>query len=336
MTEEFTDNLNSPEALAEKISGWLRVPSHVLDRDLARVRRQIAAAVRRLNDQALAGDPDAFYYQQLLLSRIYTLIMQIPDGPTAEGSIVIDEVTRLLETATVAAEDRWIEPGVLAAAPAEGRAYLSWLQGIAQQHGVFRHPYYFEFINRLANRDDLRRYVIEESLVDSRFDDLLAMMQVGTNGRSKMTIACNFWDEMGNGRSERVHTHLFNKIYEVFHITNKELADAMTANDLLAGNLAVLVCRYRKLHPEAIGFLGMTEWLVPARFENVVHAWERLNLPPVGIEYHRLHIDIDVDHASGWFNNIVLPSAGSEAMRRGIARAHSGGSIPRAVTLTSA
>ncbi len=44
----------------------------------------------------------------------------------------------------------------------------------------------------------------------------------------------------------------------------------LTANALLSGNLAVLLCRYRRYYPEAVGFLGMTEWLVPDRFKSVV------------------------------------------------------------------
>ncbi|WP_018349677.1 iron-containing redox enzyme family protein [Longispora albida] len=273
-----------------------------------------------MNEKALAGDEEAFYQQQLLLSRIYAMAMRIPEAPTAEGSIVIHEVTRLLESATIAAEDRWIEAGTLEGAPVEGKAFLSWIKSMARDHRVFKHPYYVDFISAHAGAEDLRTYVIQESLVDGRFDDLLAMMQVGTDGAAKMEIAQNFWDEMGNGKPEEVHTYLFNKIYEVFEISEDEMEAAMTASDLLAGNLALLVCRYRHLYPEAVGFLGMTEWLVPDRFTNVIRAWERLGLPDVGITYHRLHVQIDSLHAAGWFHNVVVPAATNDHMRRGIAR----------------
>lgn len=276
--------------------------------------------VRAMNDRSLAGDPEALYCQQLLLSRIYALVLNIPQAPTAEGSVVIYELTRLLEDATLAAEDRWLEPGLLDQAPAQGKEYLSWLKSLAREHRVFKHPYYMDFIRNHATREDLRSYVIQESVVDGRFDDLLAMMQVGSNGHAKMEIAGNFWDEMGNGHPDQVHTYLFNKIFEVFDITDEELERGLSANALLSGNLAVLLCRYRHLYPEAVGFLGMTEWLVPDRFVRVVHAWNRLGLPDVGIVYHRLHIKVDSQHAAGWFHNVVVPAASSETMRRGIAR----------------
>jgi hypothetical protein len=305
----------------EEISAWLTMPAAEVDLAFAdKERHRVLAMVRAMNDQSLAGDPEALYCQQLLLSRIYGLVLSIPEAPTAEGSVVIHELARLLENATLAAEDRWVEPGLLDAAPTQGKEYLSWLKGLAREHRVFKHPYYIDFIRNHATREDLRNYVIQESVVDGRFDDLLAMMQVGSSGDAKMEIAGNFWDEMGNGNPDQVHTCLFNKIFEVFDITDSELEQGLTANALLSGNLAVLLCRYRHLYPEAVGFLGMTEWLVPDRFVQVVHAWNRLGLPDVGIVYHRLHIRVDSQHAAGWFHNVVVPAARSETMRRGIAR----------------
>jgi hypothetical protein len=279
------------------------------------------AAIDLLNQAAAAGDVDAFHRQQLLLSRIYNLGLQLsPDRPTAEGSVLVHELTRALERATATAQDAQMATDVLASMPTDPVAYVSWLKSLARGHRVFKHPYYHEFLRNRANEVDMRQYMIQESVIDSRFDDLLALMQVGTNGAAKMEIAQNFWDEMGNGRPEEVHTELFAQIFKVFEVTEAELEDSLTASALLSGNLAVMLSRYRGTYAEAVGFLGMTEWLVPDRFVQVVHGWERLGLPEVGIVYHRLHITIDSRHAAGWFHNVVKPAAGSAAMRRGIAR----------------
>lgn len=308
------------DSLVQRISSLLHKPADEVDRSLADKRHEIVADIEALNAASAAGDATAFYDQQLLLARIYALMTQLPTGATAEGSVVLYEVLRLLERATTIAEDGFVPEDAYDDMPVEGKKYLSWLKGLARRHPVFKHPYYTDFIHHHATAEDLRTYVIQESLVDGRFDDLLAMMQTGTSGSAKLEIASNYWDEMGNGNPNEVHTHLFNKIYEVFDITTQEMESALTADDLLAGNLAVMLCRYRNMYPEAVGFLGMTEWLVPDRFQNVVRAWERLGLPDVGITYHRLHITIDSQHAAGWFHNIVLPASDSEVMRRGIAR----------------
>jgi len=310
-----------PRALIEEISGWLNQPAEDVDAAWTPAERgRIRAAVSQLNERAQAGDADAFYAQQFLLSRIYQLHTLIPSGQTAEGSVALHEITRLLEEATIAAQDADLEPGVLDTLPTEPRAYLSWIKRTAKDHRVYKHEYYRNFIHNHATADDLRNYVIQESVVDGRFDDLLAMMQVGTAGAAKLEIAANFWDEMGNGDRDQVHTYLFNKIFEVFEVDEDELERSLTANALLSGNLAVLLCRYRQFYAEAVGFLGMTEWLVPDRFVHVLHAWDRLGLPQEGVVYHRLHVTIDSQHAQGWFHNVVLPAAQSAHMRRGIAR----------------
>jgi hypothetical protein len=307
--------------LVEEVSSWLDQEPQDVDRAVTEGdRARIRAAAREVNRRAAAGDQDAAYAQQFLLARIYQVHTAIPQGASAEGSVALHEVTRLLEQATADAQDARITPGLLESAPTEPRAYLSWLKQQAREHRVYKHPYYREFIRDHATPDDLRSYVIQESVIDSRFDDLLAMMQIGTSGPAKMEIAANFWDEMGNGNDAEVHTHLFNNIFKVFDIQADELERSLTANALLSGNLAVLLCRYRRFYPEAVGFLGMTEWLVPERFTQVLHAWDRLGLPPDGIVYHRLHVTIDSQHAAGWFHNVVLPAAQSPRMRAGIAR----------------
>jgi pyrroloquinoline quinone (PQQ) biosynthesis protein C len=306
--------------VVDEVSSWLAVSAARVDETLMPHRARIANEITHLNDRAAADNGPARYAQQLLLARIYALSTCLPEGDSAEGSVIVHEVTRSLERATIASEDRWLPADAYAGMPTDGRAFMSWLKRAARQHHVFKHPYYSEFISRRADAAALRAYVIQESVVDGRFDDLLAMIQIGTGGGAKMEIARNFWDEMGNGNAEEVHTHLFGKIYEVFDIGKQEMEAAMTADDLLAGNLAVLLCRYRTMYAEAVGFLGMTEWLVPERFRHVVHAWERLGLPDVGITYHRLHITIDSQHAAGWFHNVIIPAADSEATRRGVAR----------------
>lgn len=311
----------NPASVTDTVSSWLDTPARELDATIeAGTRNEVADSVRSLNERCSRGDQQAFYQQQLLLSRIYSLGLRIPEEETAEGSAVLAEMTRLLEEATMDAEDGRIPDGMLTDAPADSKSFLSWLKDVARQHRAFKHPYYLEFIRDHAGVEDLRSYVIQESVIDARFDDLLAMMQLGTSGEPKMELARNFWDEMGNGDHAKVHTSLFNQIFTVFDIKNEELDQALTAEALLSGNLALLLCRYRHLFPEAVGFLGMTEWLVPDRFVNVLRAWERLGLPDSGVTYHRLHVTVDAGHAAGWFHNIVLPSAESPFMRRGIAR----------------
>jgi len=137
---------NDLRAVVDEVSSWLTLPADEVDRHLGapeygRVTRSVSA----LNHRASSGDAGAFHLQQLLLGRIYGVLTRIPDGPSAEGSVLLHTVTRLLERATMAAEDTWIEPGLLDQAPTEGRAFVSWLKRLARQHQSYHHPYYAEF-----------------------------------------------------------------------------------------------------------------------------------------------------------------------------------------------
>lgn len=46
--------------------------------------------------------------------------------------------------------------------------------------------------------------------VDGKFDDLIALAQLGIQDpKMKLALARNYWDEMGNGNPEDIHTTLF-------------------------------------------------------------------------------------------------------------------------------
>jgi pyrroloquinoline quinone (PQQ) biosynthesis protein C len=305
----------------QQILPWLERSADDLDAEFAGEKlAEVTAQTARLGADAAAGDTGAAFAQQYLLAKIYGLTMHLPTGPSPEGSVALQAITRRLEQDTMVAQDAWIDFDAIAEAPEEPKAFISWLKNIIRSHRVFKHPYWHEFMRNRATPSDLRHFVIQESSVDARFDDMLAMMQVGTNGPTKMEIANNFWDEMGNGDPEQVHTHLFQHIIDHFGITDEELAESLTTEALLGGNLAILVCRYRSLFYEAVGHLAVAEWLAPDRFSQVLHAWRRLDLPPKGIIYHELHIGIDAHHASGWFANVVTPMAENPAARLAIAR----------------
>lgn len=207
-------------AVISLVSSWLDRPARELDETVdCETRTAVANALRALGERRAGGDQRAFYQQQLLLSRIYGLGLRLPEKETAEGSAVLAGLTRVIEEATIEAEDARVPGGLIDEAPDDPKAFLSWLKDTARQHRAFKHPYYSEFIRNEADFEDIRSYVIQESVIDGRFDDLLAMMQVGTGGGTKMEIAQNFWDEMGNGDYSQVHTSLFNQIFTVFDIS---------------------------------------------------------------------------------------------------------------------
>ncbi|MCZ3387503.1 MAG: iron-containing redox enzyme family protein [Actinomycetia bacterium] len=310
------------DAFAEEFVGWLARPADEVDAEYVDGGRllDLVGSAAALGERARRGDQAAAFTQQYLLGKLYELSMQLPSTPNAEGSVAVQALVRQLEKDTVRDQDSYIDHELISASPESPDEFVSWLKSLIRSHRVFKHPYWHEFMRNEATPADLRHFVLQESSVDARFDDLLALMQVGTDGATKMEIASNYWDEMGNGQPEQVHTVLFQHIIDHFEITDQELKENLSTSALLGGNLAVLVCRYRSFFSEAVGHLAVAEWLAPDRFAQVLHAWRRLDLPPKGIIYHELHIGIDAHHASAWFAHVVKPLAGDPAARRAIAR----------------
>ena len=104
-----------PHDLVEEVSSWLGREPHEVDKLVTEDDRgRIRAAVLDMNRRAAVADAAAFYAQQFLLARIYQVYTAIPDGISAEGSVALHEVTRLLEQATEDAQDAQIPPGLLA------------------------------------------------------------------------------------------------------------------------------------------------------------------------------------------------------------------------------
>lgn len=50
--------------------------------------------------------------------------------------------------------------------------------------------------------------------LDARFDDLIALAQIGFSDEPKLELARNYWDEMGNGNLEDMHTRLFDGLLD--------------------------------------------------------------------------------------------------------------------------
>ena len=73
-------------------------------------------------------------------------------------------------------------------------------------------PPLYEWLADEATIEELREYLSVEGGPDGGFDDLVAACQIGMDGIAKLELAQNYWDEMGNGRLDRVHTELHRKL----------------------------------------------------------------------------------------------------------------------------
>jgi hypothetical protein len=191
------------------------------------------------------------------------------------------------------------------ALPAEPAAFAAWYRTAAFAHPLYEHDLY-AFLANEADRRQLEWFLRMESAGEAAFDDLVALGQVGTRGEVKIEMARNYWDEMGNGRSHAVHTHLFHRLTEGLSI------EAPPAHELpwqvLSGvNVMLWSCIPRRNAFRAQGVLGAVELLAPQRCTRLVHGALRLGIAKRTMSYYGAHAIIDIGHAEGWLQHVLEP-----------------------------
>ncbi|MFK0050417.1 iron-containing redox enzyme family protein [Streptomyces sp. NPDC090741] len=224
-----------------------------------------------------------------------------------ERQPILRDVAALLERAVLGRELARISEASITGHPVSGSEYVRWIKKMVGEHPAGRHPFYHRHLAEHGSREDLRLLLAQETNLDPRFDDILALMQVGRHGGEKLEIAANYWDEMGNGDPAQVHTKLFGEALASIGADPDYVRDTFLPQAGVSGNISACLALSRRHYYKAVGYFGVTEYLAPRRFRCVVDAWRRHGLDEVGIVYHDLHIGVDAGHAAGWFKNVVAP-----------------------------
>lgn len=205
-----------------------------------------------------------------------------------------------------------------AALPADPDAFVEWYKTAAFTHPLYEHPLY-AFLAGEADRGQLEQFLRLEAAGEAAFDDLVALGQVGTRGEVKIEMGRNYWDEMGNGKSHAVHTHLFHRLTEGLKLTAPE-AHELRWPVLAGANVMLWSCIPRRNAFRAQGTLGAVELLAPQRCTRLVAGALRVGIPKRVMSYYAAHAIIDVGHAEGWLDHVVRPQVAEvPASRVGIA-----------------
>ncbi len=164
----------------------------------------------------------------------------------------------------------------------------------------------YDWLASSADDDQLRRFLALEGGPDAGFDDLVATCQVGLEGGPKVVMGANYWDEMGRGRVEDVHTVLHDRMVAALGLPRTPRAqlpqsslDRAALNGLLATN--------RWLQPELVGALGLLELQAGPRCRKVVQALVRLGAPADALPFYEEHATTDPRHGKEWLDGVVAP-----------------------------
>jgi hypothetical protein len=295
-------------ALVEQVDGLLRTDGYEADigqeHEHAALIEQIRSMCERLDTDARAAN-----VIHRILGNIYQVhvTVPLPNQTTGEESSVLNSIQVIIERAFLASEERQVDPTVLTTMPTEPASYKAWFFDMIHSHPAYTHQLYKEYLAQHGTAEDLRYLLVQESTIDAATDDFIALMQVGMRGRPKMEMATNYWDEMGNGRPEAVHSLLFDNALRQFGISLAKPEVPLETEALACGNLQLMLGLRRKHVHKGIGYFAVVEYMAPARFTKLMEAWDRLELGRDGADYHLVHIDVDQGHAEGWFENVVLP-----------------------------
>ena len=198
--------------------------------------------------------------------------------------------------------------------PSTPDGFTRWAEEVCEGHasGV-THPL-FDFLANKATFEQMSRFTAQETPFDIHFGDLVALLLPGVHGGQKIELAGNFWDEMGRGRVEVTHRQLRLSMMERIGVPLDAYltdVDGFWLEELRLANMYFQTSTERRLAPQAVGMLLATELVVPGRIDRQVDGWRRNGLTDEEMHYLREHVTVDVEHAQGWLDHVVVPLARS-------------------------
>ncbi|MGW8703193.1 iron-containing redox enzyme family protein [Streptomyces eurythermus] len=262
-------------------------------------------------DSAFPVEPHAIADEAVrlgLLRRLHSHYVAYMAGPEDYARIPrlnTDPEIGAIERAWLGWEDVRVSRVALPSTPKE---FHDWFLATAADH---TQPEFNAYLAQEANLEEIALFFLAEELVDSKFDDLMALVQIGTGGRTKLTIAENYWDEMGEGDLQRVHTRMFEHSakYMRAHLDRVGVDYSRLHFSEAYENAALLLAYgiHRHLTPRALGAMGVLEQSASPRFQAMVDGCERLGVPDDVIAYQRVHVHVDADHGAEWTEGVFVP-----------------------------
>ena len=180
-------------------------------------------------------------------------------------------------------------------------------------------PEVYGWLAEEATHDELVAFLTLEGGPDGGFDDLVAACQIGLEGEAKVELAQNYWDEMGNGSLEAVHTELHRRLARALDI--KALPRTQQPIEALErAALGSVLATNRHLHREMVGALGLIELQAGPRCRKVVAALKRLDAPADALPFYEEHAVADPRHGKDWLDHVVATLGTDPAWAAGIVR----------------
>jgi len=137
----------------------------------------------------------------------------------------------------------------------------------------------------------------------------LSRMLGGVGNEVQTMLTRILWEEYGSGKLNRKHsTHFATMLDECNLDSTPEAYFDIVPWEVLANfNHSFFLSERKKKYLYYIGGLLYTEVSVPAAFEHIKLAGERLNIGDKGVSYWAIHIAEDIRHGQWMLDDVVLP-----------------------------
>ncbi len=137
----------------------------------------------------------------------------------------------------------------------------------------------------------------------------LSRMLGGVGNEVQTTLTRILWEEYGSGKFSRKHSTHFATMLEECDMDSRPEAyfDLVPWEVLVNINHSFFLSERKKNFLRYVGGLLYTEVSVPAAFQNIKMAGERLGMGQKGTSYWDLHIREDIRHGQWMLDDVALP-----------------------------
>lgn len=190
-----------------------------------------------------------------------------------------------------------------AEAPTDADGFVAWFEKL-EQTGPGQHDSLFPWLAEEAPLEAMVWFLTQEVAGEAGFDDLVAMTQVKLPAQTKLELARNYWDEMGQGKRGGMHGPMLEVLAEELGI---KPGARVVWESLALGNLMTALAMNRRYTYHSIGALGAIELTAPGRATLVNAGLKRLGIGGEARRYFALHATLDVKHSIAWNREALHP-----------------------------
>jgi hypothetical protein len=165
------------------------------------------------------------------------------------------------------------------------------------------------FIRNKISKSGYQRLLAITSLDGLVEASQLSRMLGGVGNEVQTMLTRILWEEYGSGKFSRKHsTHFLTMMEECDMDSKPEAYFDLAPWEVLANiNHSFFLSERKKNFLRYVGGLLYTEVSVPAAFQNIKMAGERLKMGDKGISYWDLHIREDIRHGQWMLDDVALP-----------------------------